>query len=770
MRYMVSLDNSDFEKRFLLGLNPQQRDAVLATDGSVLLLATPGSGKTTVLVTRLGYMICRQGIDPASILTMTYTRAATADMRRRFTGFFGEEVAANLQFRTINGVSSKIIEYYSNTVSRQSSFSLQENEGELNSLIRQLYQQVNNNEYPDDSVVKDIRTGITYVKNMMLTDEEINSRDNGINKFPEIYRLYQAELKSRRQMDYDDQMIYAHAILRKHAAVLEHFQDLFRYICVDEAQDTSKIQHEIIKLLASKSGNLFMVGDEDQSIYGFRAAYPDALMSFESDHPGARVLLMEENYRSTPEIVDLANRFVAKNENRREKTIKATRSHGVPVSIVQCPDRESQYDVLLEIARTCDRETAILFRNNECALPLIDLFEKNGVLYNRKKQDDLFFTYKVVTDIQDILRFAFDPLNVDLFMKIYYKFSIPISKKAASEACRRSAKRGKPILKELLSVPDIKGITKDSVIDLMNDMVKIRDDTAPVALRRVWESMHYSSFVEQRSLDKGKYFILCMLARDSGSVQSFQEKLDSLKDTAASHQNSDDAKVILSTIHSSKGLEYDRVFLLDIIDGILPSLTKDMLETPDEKKNYEEERRLYYVAMTRAKNELCLFRFNSDSSFVSESAAALPKPVSDKNGVFSSLSLPLLGKTYIDKEWGSGVLEAQCGDDCFIRFTDGSLRYLSLSDMMRRRSISYEQPQEQPMKAKKKSKNGTNTQNSIQNASALRVGIRVSHKYFGDGIVSNIGGGKVKIRFDSHGTKEFLLENCIERGFLAVVD
>ena len=763
------MEGIDFDKRFLDSLNPQQREAVHAVDGSVLLLATPGSGKTTVLVTRLGYMICCLKTDPTNILTMTYTRAATADMRKRFVDFFGEEAAVNLQFRTINGVSSKIIEYYSNTVSRQSSFTLQENEGELNALIRQLYQQTNNNEFPDDSVIKDIRTGITYVKNMMLTDEEINSRDNGIISFPEIYRRYQAELKNRRQMDYDDQMIYAYAVLRKHPAVLEHFHDLFRYICVDEAQDTSKIQHEIIKLLASKNGNLFMVGDEDQSIYGFRAAYPDALMTFELDHPGARVLLMEENYRSTPEIIDLANRFVSRNENRREKTIKATRSNGAPVRLVQCLDRESQYDILLEIARTCDRETAILFRNNECALPLIDLFEKNGVLYNRKKQDDLFFTYKVVTDIQDILRFAFDPLNGEIFMRIYYKFGIPISKKAAMEACRRSGESEKPILKELLSVPDIKGLTKDSVIDLMNAANKIQTDSAPVALRRVWDSMNYSSFVEQRSLDKGKYFILCMLARDSESIQSFLEKLELLKDTVASHQNSDEAKVILSTIHSSKGLEYDRVFLLDIIDGILPSIPKNRLETPAEKKNYEEERRLYYVAMTRAKNELCLFTFNADSSFISESSAALPKPVSDDNSVFSFLSVPLLGKIYTDKEWGAGVLEAQYGDDCFIRFTDGSLRCLSLSDMMRRRSISYEHPQEQPQKAEKKSKSNSNSQNSIQSASAIRVGMRVSHKFFGDGIVSIIGGGKVKIRFDSYGIKEFLLENCIERGFLSII-
>ncbi len=772
---MVPMASSDFEKRFLSSLNPQQRDAVLAVDGSVLLLAVPGSGKTTVLVTRLGNMICCQGVDPTSILTMTYTRAATADMRGRFIRLFGEEAAANLQFRTINGVSEKIIEFYTREVSRQSSFALQDNEGELKALVRQLYQQVNDNEFPDDSVVMDIRTGITYVKNMMLTDEEIDKRGNGINGFPEIYRRYQAELKNHRQMDYDDQLVYAHAVLRKYPAVLEHFQDLFRYVCVDEAQDTSKIQHEIIKLLASKYGNLFMVGDEDQSIYGFRAAFPDALASFESDHPGARVLLMEENYRSTPEILDLANRFVSRNENRRDKTIKATRSSGSPVYLIKCMDRESQYDILLEVARTCDRQTAILFRSNECALPLIDLFEKHGVLYNRRQQDDLFFTYRLVTDIQDILRFAFDPLNGELFMKIYYKFGIPISKKAATEACRRSADSGKPILKELLTVPDIKGFAKDSVRDLMEAADKIRNDSAAVALRRVWESMNYSSFVEQRSLDKGKYFILRLLARDSGSVQSFLEKLESLKNTAASHQNSDDAKVILSTIHSSKGLEYDRVFLLDIIDGILPSIPKDRLETDDEKKNYEEERRLYYVAMTRAKNELFLFNFNADSSFISESAAALPKPVYEENSVFAPLALPLLGKNYTDREWGTGLVEAQCEDDCFIRFSDGSLRCLALSDMIRRRGVYYERVSDrtgkvQNTKTRSTKKGNARVQTVIQSASELRVGLRVNHKFIGDGVITYISDERIKISFDSYGVKEFILQASLDRGFLSVIE
>ena len=169
-------------------------------------------------------------------------------------------------------------------------------------------------------------------------------------------------------MDYDDQMAYALLFLEKVPSLLEHFQNTYKYICVDEAQDTSKIQHEIIKLLASKSENLFMVGDEDQSIYGFRAAYPDALMRFEEDHPGAKILLIEDNFRSTPEIVALANAFVAKNKFRRDKTIRPTKSSGDAVRKISALTRQAQFDYLFHEAKNIRTETAILYRNNDCLI------------------------------------------------------------------------------------------------------------------------------------------------------------------------------------------------------------------------------------------------------------------------------------------------------------------------------------------------------------------------------------------------------------------
>ena len=179
---------------------------------------------------------------------------------------------------------------------------------------------------------------------MMLTEEEIEKLDSEIDHLPEIVQRYRDALRQRHLMDFDDQMAYAYTILQKYPAVLSTFQERFPYICVDEAQDTSRIQHAIIKLLASKSENLFMVGDEDQSIYGFRAAYPDALLSFEADHPGAKILLMEENYRSGEEIITAANRFVSANRYRREKAMIPTRGKASPVHVIHAKSRAYQYE------------------------------------------------------------------------------------------------------------------------------------------------------------------------------------------------------------------------------------------------------------------------------------------------------------------------------------------------------------------------------------------------------------------------------------------
>ncbi|UWP69363.1 ATP-dependent helicase [Subdoligranulum variabile] len=598
------MEEQQFFQEHMASFNDQQRAAVTAVDGPVLLLAVPGSGKTTVLVTRLGYMVQCRGIPPESILTMTYTVAATREMRTRFAARFGAELAERLPFRTINGVSAVILQYYSRRYHRQQP-QLMTNEGELTRLLTQLYQQVAE-DYPTDSTLKELRTAITYIKNMALDEEGIAALETDLPDLPALYHRYQAELKRRGWMDYDDQMVFALQILKAVPAVLGYFQDRYRYLCVDESQDTSKIQHEIIALLAGRSRNLFMVGDEDQSIYGFRAAYPQALMEFEKVWPGARVLLMEHNYRSGTEIVDAANHFVARNRYRRPKVMRATCGDQGPLEIVKITKREEQFTWLFERVRRGEK-LAVLFRNNESALPLIDLCERHSLAYRFPRSDLTFFTDKIVLDVADLLQLARHPADSTLFMKLYYKFGLPIARRQAVYACGASGRSGRPILDELRRCPDLSRRVREGLEDVVAAMHRLPGLTAAEAIAALRDEAGYGAYLEQKRMDSGKLSILGLLAEQEPTPDRLLARLGELRELLADRQDPAEAMLTLSTIHSSKGLEYDSVVLLDVFDGILPAQLEICCRTQEDTRRYEEDRRLYYVGMTRARRRLVLF-------------------------------------------------------------------------------------------------------------------------------------------------------------------
>ena len=614
-----------FIKQYAAGLNPQQLAAVQAVHGPVLLLAVPGSGKTTVLVTRLGYMVLCCDVPPAQILTMTYTVAATHEMRGRFAARFGAELAGQMTFRTINGLSAVILQYYSRIYGRRQP-ELLTNEGDITRMLTDIWQQVNR-EFPTESTLKELRTAITYIKNMALADEEIEGLETDLANLPELYRRYQAALKRAGQMDYDDQMVFALQILRAAPPVLAYFQQRYKYFCVDESQDTSKIQHEIIRLLAGRSLNLFMVGDEDQSIYGFRAAYPQALMDFEQVYPGAQVLLMEENYRSSEEIVAAANAFVARSRYRRPKTLRATQGAQCPIEIRRITRREEQIDWLFEKARRGGGETAVLFRNNESALPLVDLCERRGVPYRFKKADLTFFTHKIVLDAVDFLRFAYEPANGERFLRLYYKFGLALSRQRALAACGASARTGRPILEELIRDSETKTRMRESLGDIYAAFKRIPQLNAADALDAVRHGCGYGAYLNQKGMDTGKLAILEMLAEQEPNALRLLDRLEELRMLIAAKADvNSDVPFVLSTIHSSKGLEYDRVVLLDAFDGVLPAKPEICCRTPEDTRQYEEDRRLFYVAMTRARHKLVLFDCKTmPSVFVQEVIFNLPE-------------------------------------------------------------------------------------------------------------------------------------------------
>ena len=661
---------AEFTSRFPIQLNQQQESAVQSVEGPVLLLAVPGSGKTTVLVTRLGYMIFCKGIAPERILTVTYTVAATKDMAERFACRFGAQMAGRLEFRTINGICARVIQYCS-WKSGRTAFSLLTDEKRIAAMLAGIYQRIEHS-YPTESDLQNVRTLITFIKNRMLGEEEIRALEKDAEiQLLRIYKAYNAELREHQLMDYDDQMVYAYTMLQRFPWLREHFQRQYPYICVDEAQDTSKIQHAIIALLASRTENLFMVGDEDQSIYGFRAAYPDALLEFEQHHPGARVLLMEENFRSDASIVRAADRFIQKNTLRHEKHMQPARPKQREIREIPLANRKAQYSYLLKVAEGCraayaaDQEQravaadevkeradggqatdalhadrrrslspiAVLYRDHECALPLIDLLERNGVPYKMRNADIGFFTNRVVLDICNIIRLAENPLNTELFMQLYYKLGTYLRKQDAQSIADISQLEGLSVWDVALKHGGLNAYTKGKVRAIQTHMRNMLKENAGRAVHRIVEYMGYREYMERSEIKDTKLDILRILADQEDSPRHLVDRLEKLRQVLKEKSSERDCPFILSTIHASKGLEYDSVYLLDVIDGVLPAqIPKDLKKAEKtELEAYEEERRLFYVGITRAKDQLYVFTMKTQhSAFCDELFQRTPKKSSVK--------------------------------------------------------------------------------------------------------------------------------------------
>lgn len=772
------MEQKEFDLKYCKGFHEQQLAAVHAGERAVLLLAVPGSGKTTVLIARLGYLILCRGVEPGNILTMTYTVAATGEMRSRFAARFGETWSGQMTFCTINSLATAVIRYYAQHHGRRAAFPLIEDR-EAARLLGQIYREVNR-DFATEAAIRDLRTAITYVKNSMVSPEELEELDLGVDHLPEIFARYNEALRAMGRMDFDDQLTYAHRILTSVPAVLDHFRSRYPYLCVDESQDTSKIQHEIIRLLTGPQGNLFLVGDEDQSIYGFRAAYPQALLHFEEDYPGGKVLFMERNYRSTKAIVSAANGFVARNRFRREKTLRPTRDTGAPVRVIRALDRRAQFQYLFEVGRQCREETAILFRNNDSALPLMDRFQREGIPYNCRNMEETFFSGRVVQDVTDILRFALAPGDTELFLRIYYKFGCRISKEMAQAACGRSGQTGRPVVGELLRGRDRASYRRDALEDLADNLAELPKDGAQAALQRIWGPMKYGNYVRENDLDGGKLDILLLLAGRVPSADAFLARLEELRQLIGSHKNSPGCPLTLSTVHSSKGLEYERVYLLDTLDGILPAKNRMESREEDEIRQYEEERRIFYVAMTRAKEELYLFSCQDRTSeFVTELLAKLPRLVPEPQDLFAGISGDLTGKAYADEKKGRGRVLAQWEDRLLVEFGPGDTELLTLAQMVERRQRRYELPR--PGTPAQVPSGGMPSEQVLgfvpvrkQEGSPvphLEPGDRVLHSTFGSGVIQALGEGIAEIQFSvAYGRRRIAVKTSFQRGILRLPD
>ncbi|WP_417080759.1 UvrD-helicase domain-containing protein, partial [Mobilibacterium timonense] len=585
-------------------LSDEQLEAVENVSGPQLLLAVPGSGKTTTLIARLIHMIRDENIDPRGILVITFTNAAAADMKNRFFQMHQDEQEPNassghgdvsgVTFSTINGLCLRICLSYARIYHRAMPDLISEPDrrAAIAAILRK-----NSGEYTSDSDIRDASQKITYIKNMGLTEKDIKS-DRLIDSGDwDVYREYSRTLKSRKLMDYDDQIVFAAQILRdpRFSRVLDRYRSRFRWLMVDEAQDTSKLQHQIIRTLAGGRRNIFMVGDEDQSIYGFRAAFPQALLDFHVTWPEAEIHRLQTNYRSGKEIVEAASRVIVHNKNRYEKNMVAARTEAGACRAVAVRRREDQYDEIIRLIGERDEKTAILYRDNSSALPLILRLERAGIPYELRGQDAGFFSNRIVREASDILTFALDPLRRDILWKIYYKFGVKISKKAMAHAMEDPDWAGDdPYLDALAASPALGKSAREDLRVLQDQFRTIRQrNDARFALRCLRNAMSY------RNASSEKLFIMQALAEEGESIPEFFQKLHRMSEAMDGGHGTGGGNVVLSTVHGSKGLEYPKVIIMDAVQGILPSGENDE----------EEERRIFYVAVTRAMDTLVMMKY-----------------------------------------------------------------------------------------------------------------------------------------------------------------
>lgn len=683
---------TEFKKQYGIQANEQQEKAIQQIEGPALLLAVPGSGKTTVIVSRTGYMIYEKHIHPENILTVTFTTAAAKEMEERFVKKF-QYSGVMPHFSTIHSMCVSIL----NLCRKRHGAYVPALEPNNARVVREVLVNLMT-EYPDDAIIAQMAQAIGFFKNNMYTEEKIiaASADNPLAV--DTYRAYIAYMDEHGLMDFDDQLLYAYKYLREYPDVLDLLQEKYRYISVDEAQDTSFVQHMIIRLLASKYQNIFMVGDEDQCIYGFRGAYPQALLEFSDIYPNAVQLYMETNYRSTQEIVSSANKFIKRNHNRYQKNMVTVNDKGCKISEKKLDYLEGQYRYILSLVKTMpkDETLAVLFRNNNSAIPLIDLFDREGIQFNCRDSSELFFSNFLTLDIVGLLKLALNPRDFESYTRLYYKLNLFLSKSHLSGVEEVLSKNSEDSILEIVG-NDIAYERIEKKVRLLAAQLKTASKLPPAdAISLLVKKTGYNEYLTEKTAsdieESGNaiFNTLCTLAREYKTIPEFLEGLVRLKN--AKHKRYG-FPITLATMHSSKGLEFDTVIVIDALQGIIPSNSALMNQKDGDDTDIENDVRLFYVAVTRAKKRLLFINANKwmnkkveTSVFVTD---MLPKPdlkvALNWKGNCIKPSKPVLlteevkvGTRLIHKSFGSGMVMSRNDDIVTVNFK-GNIKTISLS-------------------------------------------------------------------------------------------
>ena len=587
------------------GLNNEQISAVTHIDGPMLVMAGAGSGKTKVLTTRIAYLI-NQGIDPYNILAITFTNKAALEMKERITKLIGEK-AKQMQISTFHSFGLTILKRYYEFVGLSKNFTIIDSD-DANSLIKKLLKDCGYD--PKHFNPKTIRNRISSAKNELMSPDELDKfTSNDIDSVVvDIYHKYQARLLSNNSVDFDDLLLFPIKIFKSNSEILKMYQDIYKYILIDEYQDTNQVQYILTKMLSAKYKNICVVGDQDQSIYGFRGSNYRNILNFEKDYPNALVIMLEQNYRSTKNILGAANDIISNNKNRKDKNLWTSNTDGDKITYKRCIDERDEATFVVRkiselVSTGVPRDSiAILYRTNALSRNIEEIMLGENIpykivgsfyFYNRREIKDLISYLRLIYNTNDDMSLT-RIINVPK-RKIGLKTIEKLSIKAMNEnkSMFDAIESGKELEFKKLILELIHNSEELSLTELVDCILE------KTGIKKELENEDtIESIARLENLEEFKSITMSFESRYGlVSLEDFLNEISLVSDIEEARDNKD--VVTMMTVHAAKGLEFDYVFLVGMEEGLFPH--NRSFSSDDE---IEEERRLCYVAVTRAKKKL----------------------------------------------------------------------------------------------------------------------------------------------------------------------
>ncbi|MDE7203929.1 MAG: ATP-dependent helicase [Lachnospiraceae bacterium] len=596
-------------------VNEAQYRAITHRAGAMLVLAGPGSGKTFTVTQRIKYLIEHHHVKPENILVITFTKAAATEMQERFVRL-NEGRNYPVHFGTFHSIFFQILRHTyrftaQNIIREGDKYRL------LSQIISEIPDEIRSQSQIDDSsdTLQRILSEISAVKNNGITPQELKSVTVTQAEFEYIFQIYKQEMNHHKLIDFDDMVLLCRDLLVSRPETLKIWQERFQYILVDEFQDICPLQYEVVRLLAKPQDNLFIVGDDDQSIYGFRGSKPEIMLNFNKDYPEAKQVLLDVNYRSRKDIVDVAGKLISHNKARFDKKVRAQNEQlgGVKIYSFHSKLKQAENIALLikqYMAQPGARysDIAILYRTNNHTVYTADRLMKEGIPFSMKEKPKNIYDSTVAKDIIAYIRYALHEDNVEDFLRIMNK---PV------RYIKRMTVPRKPFrMQELIENNRAAGYVIQNILDFYDSLHFIKNLNPFSAVNFIRKGIGYEKYLKKQALEQGRDVSedfeeldeLMQLAKDFETIpewldqiQNYDAVMQEIMQQERRQKQADTDAVSMVTMHASKGLEWKVVVLPDVNEGVIPH-KKAVTDS-----ELEEERRMFYVAMTRAREYLFIF-------------------------------------------------------------------------------------------------------------------------------------------------------------------